>query len=350
MKRVSIFIALIFGFSGCATCERSLLWTEKTDVAVESLTRSMREKRKEELAEKKQQEKNQEALNNSMVQEFLKNDPVDVKALGIKARPVGEYNAVKASILNYQKNGKVEPIIVGNKILFPYSLSQPELVCVPLRTCHIELEAGERVMDLNPGDTQRWWIGVSHIGDGETFKQHVIVKPLVTEKMETTIAISTNRRFYYIVLKSVPEGEYTPYIGFFYPQEHSIKVDLPELSTETQSNRPDKDHYSRIYMFDDYNFYYEVKGKKRQPWWPDRIYDDGKKVFIQFPKIVDSYELPVFFVVGNDNEYEIVNYRTKRAENGNLVFEIDRLFDKGVLVLRTKKSKEIISVVKGGKR
>ena len=69
------------------------------------------------------------------------------------------------------------------------------------------------------------------------------------------------------------------------------------------------------------NFRYEVTGD-RAPWRPLRAFDDGKQVFIEFPRGIGQGEMPPLFVVGPEGDTsELVNYRVR----GNYMI-VDRLF------------------------
>ncbi|MDU8362829.1 TrbG/VirB9 family P-type conjugative transfer protein, partial [Pseudomonas syringae group sp. J309-1] len=60
----------------------------------------------------------------------------------------------------------------------------------------------------------------------------------------------------------------------------------------------------------------------RAPWRPLRAYDDGRQVFIEFPRGIAQGEMPPLFVVGPEgNTSELVNYRAR----GNYMI-VDRLF------------------------
>lgn len=57
------------------------------------------------------------------------------------------------------------------------------------------------------------------------------------------------------------------------------------------------------------------------PWRPIAAYDDGRKVYIEFPQGIVQGEMPPLFALGPDGKTEIVNYRAY----GNLLI-VDRLF------------------------
>src|SRR3546814_11064007 len=57
------------------------------------------------------------------------------------------------------------------------------------------------------------------------------------------------------------------------------------------------------------------------PWRPVRAWDDGSKVYIEFPARLDQGEAPPLFVVGPLGDNQLVNYRV----SGNH-YVVDRLF------------------------
>jgi type IV secretory pathway VirB9-like protein len=69
------------------------------------------------------------------------------------------------------------------------------------------------------------------------------------------------------------------------------------------------------------NFRYAIEGD-RAPWRPLRAFDDGRQVFIEFPRGIGQGEMPPLFVVGPEgNTSELVNYRVR----GHHMI-VDRLF------------------------
>jgi type IV secretion system protein VirB9 len=307
-------------------------------IMMDHLSKSVKERDERLLEEIRKDESAQTKMDEKAVQEYLSKEPVKVDPLDIKARPISKENAVNASIVNYHNTGNIEPIIADNGlILYPFGLSEPTVVCSPLRICHIELEEGEEIIDTNPGDTQRWWFGYTFVGQGEHIQPHVLVKPLVEEYIETNLSISTNKRLYYIILKSVAEGKYTKRIGFFYPQNMNQKsVTLDDMKNKLYQYQ-DKEYQKKTNMipFSSLNLDYTIKGDKNSKWYPRNVYDDGKKVFIEMSPEVMAYEIPVFMLIGKDKQYEVVNYRYRYS-----YYVVDRLFEQGVLFLTLSKKKE----------
>ncbi|TIO48499.1 MAG: P-type conjugative transfer protein TrbG, partial [Mesorhizobium sp.] len=67
-----------------------------------------------------------------------------------------------------------------------------------------------------------------------------------------------------------------------------------------------------------------------------RAFDDGSKVYIEFPRRIDQGEAPPLFIVGADGSSELVNYRVR----GNY-YIVDRLFAAAELRLGTKRQQVI---------
>ncbi|WP_454557377.1 TrbG/VirB9 family P-type conjugative transfer protein [Paracoccus kondratievae] len=69
-----------------------------------------------------------------------------------------------------------------------------------------------------------------------------------------------------------------------------------------------------------FRFRYAISGSK--PWWkPLRAFDDGQKVYIQFPPGIAQGKLPPLFVIGAQDDRQLVNYRFRSP-----YYIVDRLF------------------------
>jgi len=158
---------------------------------------------------------------------------------------------------------------------------------------------------VSAGDTVRWVVGDTESGSGDTRRVHIMVKP-TRPSIETNLVVNTDRRTYLIELRS-REKPYMPSVAWFYPEDRSGRARavsptpvLPDLS-------------QRLYR-------YTLEGDK-PPWRPVGVYDDGRKVYIEFSPGIVQGEMPPLFVIGPDGNAEIVNYRTYRN-----VLIVDRLF------------------------
>ncbi|WP_456858091.1 P-type conjugative transfer protein TrbG [Bradyrhizobium sp. USDA 4515] len=180
----------------------------------------------------------------------------------------------------------------------------------------IALQPGEQLVGSGPvaaGDTVRWIIGDTQSGSGATTQVHILVKPTRPELM-TNLVINTNLRTYHVELRST-ERTYMASVSWQYSQDQLIA--LRRQNAEAQAAQPVATgvDLSRI------NFRYEVTGD-RAPWRPLRAYDDGRQVFIEFPRGIGQGEMPPLFVVGAEGDTsELVNYRVR-----NNYMIVDRLF------------------------
>src|SRR3546814_3447966 len=66
-------------------------------------------------------------------------------------------------------------------------------------------------------------------------------------------------------------------------------------------------------------------------WRPLRAFDDGDKVYIQFPANIGQGELPPLFVIGAEGDVQLVNYRVRPP-----YLIVDRLFGAAELRLGGK--------------
>ena len=67
-------------------------------------------------------------------------------------------------------------------------------------------------------------------------------------------------------------------------------------------------------------FRYDISGDTPS-WRPLRAFDDGERVYIQFPAGIAQGELPPLFVIGGGGDAELVNYRYRAP-----YYIVDRLF------------------------
>jgi type IV secretion system protein VirB9 len=88
------------------------------------------------------------------------------------------------------------------------------------------------------------------------------------------------------------------------------------------------------------NFRYQIEGDSA-PWRPLRAFDDGSKVYIEFPSGVGQGEMPPLFVIGPSGNSELVNYRARQN-----YYVVDRLFAAAELRLGDKDSEKRVRIVR----
>ncbi len=219
------------------------------------------------------------------------------------------------------------------KVIFLFGEVQPSVVCSPLQVCDIELQGGEVVRDVLVGDTVRWKVEPATSGAAGGQAIHLIVKPS-EPGLVTSMVVTTSRRTYHIQLKS-HSSQYVARVGFEYPEDVSAKLDdinaRLEASTIPGAGVP----------AEQLNFSYSVSG--RAGWRPTRVYSDGLKTYIQFPRSISGQDAPVLFVTSG-GQNRIVNYRMK-----NDMMVVDYHIDRAVLVSGVGRSQEKVTIRRGGR-
>ena len=95
---------------------------------------------------------------------------------------------------------------------------------------------------------------------------------------------------------------------------------------------------------DQLHFDYDIRPiKTKAPkWQPLRVFDDGLKTYIQFPRSIGGQDAPVLFVVSG-GQNRIVNYRMK-----NDMMIVDYAVDKAILVSGVGWRQQKITIRRGG--
>jgi P-type conjugative transfer protein TrbG len=238
---------------------------------------------------------------------------------------------------NYINNGQADVITrPDGTILYPYGLAEVNLTAKRMMYTKIVLQEGEKIMSAAAGDTTRWNILPSYIGDAADYTPVVLVKPFMGG-LQTSLSITTDRRDYDVIIQSVDSGDYMPRIGFYYPQDKAdaINVGLPPDKIENNVSQQPRINIENI------KYDYRIKGDQRLSWYPTSIFEDGNKVFIRMSDHVDHSQLPVFMKIGHSGQTEVVNYRYFRP-----YYVVDTIFDNGLLILGTDKYRQIIKLTK----
>ncbi|MCZ7450243.1 P-type conjugative transfer protein TrbG [Agrobacterium rhizogenes] len=243
-------------------------------------------------------------------------------------------NEVKGTTISQKWRGTPGLVTTGpdGKVIFLFGETQPSVICSPLQVCDIELQGGEIVRDVLVGDTVRWKIEPATSGATGGQAIHLIVKPS-EPGLITSMVVTTSRRTYHIQLKS-HASQYMARVGFSYQEDVSTKLADVNARLDTggmAGSAPDR-----------LNFSYTVSGSAS--WRPQRVYSDGAKTYIQFPRSISATDAPVLFVVSG-GQNRIVNYRMK---NGMMV--IDYAVDKAVLVSGIGWNQEKITIRRGTDR
>ena len=186
----------------------------------------------------------------------------------------------------------------------------------------IALQPGEKLVSVSAGDTVRWVVGDTKSGEGSLTQVHILVKPIAPD-LQTNLVIATDRRTYHLELHST-DKTYMASVSWAYPES-----DLIALKKQNQRAA----EYAKLTIdqglkLDRLKFRYRITGDA--PWKPIRAFDDGEKVYIQFPSGLNQGEAPPLFVIGSTGEPALVNYRVKGT-----YYIVDRLFAAAELRLGT---------------
>jgi len=199
----------------------------------------------------------------------------------------------------------------------------------------IALQDGEQLVGSGPvaaGDTVRWIIGDTESGTGATKKVHILVKPTRPELL-TNLVINTDRRTYLLELRST-EKTYMASVSWQYPEDQLIA--LRRQNQEADAAAPIASGVDLASI----NFRYAIQGDN-PAWRPLRAFDDGHKVYIEFPSGIAQGEMPPLFVIGPAGGSELVNYRVNRN-----YYIVDRLFAAAELRLGDKDSERRVRIVR----
>lgn len=250
---------------------------------------------------------------------------------------------IRATTLSSDWQNGQNTITMGDdgKVMFLYGKAQPTIVCAAMRLCDLELQAGEKVLNVFSGDSVRWQFDGAVSGpDGNT--PHLLIKPIEANQ-STTLVITTDRRAYSIHLKS-SHSKYMARIGFDYSHEPRdiLAAMQPRMSAQPAYVEPvvETKYVATMPGFKsaaDLDFDYKISGKAR--WKPLRVFNDGEKTYIEFDESINNQELPIFQVEGSEGTKALVNSRF--IDNRYI---IDSVFDEGFLVLGVGRKQDVIKI------
>jgi len=257
-------------------------------------------------------------------------DYISKKAVDLNGK---EKRALKLS--RDWKNRPINPVIQKNgKVSFTYGATMPTVVCSPFMPSDVELQPGEIVNDVVVGDTARWVVNVGKSGQVGNESIHLIFKP-VDAGLKTMAVIMTNRRTYHLKLVS-KKDEFTPYVGFLYPEDQKAVLQA-QLNKQ---KRQDKWQTMPVGKVDvdlaHLDFGYRVTGDA--PWKPVQVYNDGTRTIIRLPESAKKTEMPVLLVEKADNQ-TLVNYRVRG--NG---YVVDGPFQKCILIAGVGSDQEKVEI------
>jgi type IV secretion system protein VirB9 len=182
----------------------------------------------------------------------------------------------------------------NGEVRFLYGATLPTVVCAPLQVCDLALQPGEIINSVNVGDKVRWNIspGISGSADGRV--THLIVKP-ADAGLVSSLVIETDRRTYAIKLVST-QHEWMPLVAFNYPDDMQRQWSAYQQTVAfgaAASKLPTGENVANL------DFGFRLSGDDPR-WRPLRVYSDGAKTYIQFPRTLSSGTAPALVALDND--------------------------------------------------
>lgn len=244
-----------------------------------------------------------------------------------KGKPEQEPSDERVRVTRANHAARVAPSHEGyiNAIqVWPYSDGALyQVYASPGRVTAINLQAGEELVTVAAGDTVRWIVGDTSSGSSEELRISILIKPTRVD-IKTNLVITTTRRTYLIELTST-EQAWMASVSWDYPKDRMLA--LQRRASHAQAAAP----VDAGLTLEQLRFRYAFSGSN-PPWKPLRAFDDGRKVYIQFPTGIDQGELPPLFVFGPEGDGQLVNYRFRSP-----YYIVDRLFGAAELRLGNDK-------------
>lgn len=258
--------------------------------------------------------------------------PAQLKSLASSPedKPVAESPDEKVRVARANAEARVAPSREGyiNAIqVWPYTDGALyQLYTSPGRVTVITLQQGEELVTVSAGDTVRWIVGDTASGSGASLRVNILVKP-TRVGLKTNLVITTNRRTYLLEMSSTPQA-WMASASWDYPKDRMMA--LQKQAQQAQVAAPVDSGLS----LEQIKFRYAITGDS-PPWKPLRAFDDGERVYIQFPAGIAQGELPPLFVIGQQGDGQLVNYRFRSP-----YYVVDRLF--GAAELRLGGDKAVV--------
>ena len=244
--------------------------------------------------------------------------PEQLKALPVEVevKPVPEPADDKVRVARANEEARIAPSREGyvNAIqVWPYADGALyQVYTSPGRVTVIALQEGEELVTVSAGDTVRWIVGDTASGAGATLRVNILVKP-TRIGLKTNLVVTTNRRTYLLELSSTQQA-WMASVSWDYPKDRMLA--LQKQARDAQAATPVDSGLS----LEQIRFRYAIMGDGPS-WKPLRAFDDGQRVYIQFPSGIAQGELPPLFVIGPQGDGQLVNYRFRSP-----YYVVDRLF------------------------
>lgn len=249
----------------------------------------------------------------------------------------------------YLTAGEAPVLDRATVVLHPFGHADvPVVRCAPLTVCDIQLEAGEKILEVASGDTVRWSTAEMTSGTTDLPVPHLTVKPTEYE-ISTNVLITTTRRTYSLVLLSPsredvqrPGFRLTRRLEFYYPDDMVKRLRTAAAADALASARQAESSVATL-ASDPTRLHFNYRIKPRRAAGPVRVFDDGVRTYLQLPTNSSRRETPALLGVTSSGEPQVLNYRI--SPDGSW-FIVDGLYPEMQLVLSSGRKADRISIIR----
>ena len=243
----------------------------------------------------------------------------------------------------YERTGRAGVLRQSTVMVFPYGHSQPVLAAAPLRASVIELEAGEVVLGVVAGDTERFAVEQTQTGgrgrrparrrQAAGLRRHDeprdLDRPPGLPRHARRGAGAERGRS-----AENPQPRYARHIRFYYPDD-VLAAAQAEAAGVSRAPEP-APSFSDLASVDELDFSYRVVGDREVRDLVARVFDDGVHTYVQLdPGALRGGSVPVLYVQGPGGDRELLNYAYSVGPSGAGTYVADRTAEVFELVLGT---------------
>jgi type IV secretion system protein VirB9 len=283
---------------------------------------------------------------------------VEVGIQAVHAESMKTQEAIQHNQSLYQSSGTAGIIVRPTNIRYPYGEGNPTFYCAVMEVCEISFLPNDRPVIKLLGDSldwpSGWWVGQTPNGP----VYHMALKPYPSANKTNVVIGMENDRTYMFNLEVVPSERLRVHSYSFYdPGQWAQPLNFPNVANPYQTIVQEKNKVERLQeklaeahkklvaaghalSIDPtaIESFYKIKGSA--PWKPVAVFDDGHRVFIQFPPNVGRYFRPEFSLLSKENKLWTTNF--ERASNTMIV--VPHLFKRGALVWGRGADKQEIKI------
>jgi type IV secretion system protein TrbG len=264
-------------------------------------------------------------------------EPEDLPLQLSKEAPLPE-NARRALALSQAIINADPKATMGSdgRVILTYGTGIPTIVCALLQVTELDLAPGESIVKdgIDRGDSTEFSVASRHAGSGATAYEYLVIKPLV-QNIETTMTVATNRRVYYLRLRST-ESEYMARIAFSYPEEEAkAKQELASALARAQEAAATSSQVSQGKHLElpappppltKWKYSLKKTGRDADYIVPLFVGDDGAHTHIELPQEARTRGLPVLQI------RDATGPIPANSHWDNTTLIVDALFEDGCLL------------------